>query len=601
MDPRVERILKNELRPFYKNLNSLGSPVYSTKCYIDKTLFKDHILQEGVKNKLRNIKKNCPQPKNILEEYMYLKRLAFIKSDKCKVELNIDISGNGDVPVYLLTCNFKIRNIDTLDKIADVVSNMDDEEFYDSITVAELDTSEQNITQIISSYDSKESESFYIYHIIVGNPIENITEIGDIIENKNLIVSEPFSPYSHKRLYKYKSAKIDEYEKLYKNNKSNIVFYYLDPLFESRINDDDELQFKNEIKYNINFYNIENGISYQSYLQNGNLTNDVFHINQSHNNLLQSQGLQNSDQSELNNIGEINNNIYSPLINNNPNIPQNNPYLYQGNLSNNNYNDNTYFTTPPLSPNNTMNYSYDDNMNIDFTTLPSSPNNSIDNNYNDDINLSFLTPPSSPNNTMNNPYNGDINFGFLTPPSSPNNTMNNYYNGDINLGFKPPPSSPNNSIDNNYNSDINFNFTTPLSPNNTNYTMDNNYNGDINFNYTTLPLLLNTDINNGINNNLYLDFLKLLPLLPNTDINNGINNNLYFDFLKLLPNFNIEDYYNNRFQLNGNEILNLQQYYQNIIFIKQCLQQYLSIIKSYQNPYIYYLYNYLSYLQQFQQ
>ena len=554
MDPRVERILKNELRLFYKNLNSLGSPVYSTKCYIDKTLFKDHILQEGVKNKLRNIKKNCPQPKNILEEYMYLKRLAFIKSDKCKVELNIDISGNGDVPVYLLTCNFKIRNIDTLDKIADVVSNMDDEEFYDSITVAELDTSEQNITQIISSYDSKESESFYIYHIIVGNPIENITEIGDIIENKNLIVSEPFSPYSHKRLYKYKSAKIDEYEKLYKNNKSNIVFYYLDPLFESRINDDDELQFKNEIKYNINFFNTKTDNSYQSSLQN--FTSNFFHINQDNNISLQFQGLQNSDQSDINNIGEINNNIYSLLINNNPNIPQNGPYLYQGNLSNNNYNDNIdfYFITPPLSPNNTMNYSYDDNMNIDFTTLPSSPNNSIDNNYNDDINLSFLTPPSSPNNTMNN-----------------------YYNGDINLGFKPPPSSPNNSIDNNYNSDINFNFTTPLSPNNTNYTMDNNYNGDINFNYTTLPLLLNTDINNGI------------------------NNNLYFDFLKLLPNFNIEDYYNNRFQLNGNEILNLQQYYQNIIFIKQCLQQYLSIIKSYQNPYIYYLYNYLSYLQQFQQ
>jgi len=479
MDPRVERILKNELRLFYKNLNSLGWPVYSTECYINKTLFKNHKLQEGIKNKLRKIKKNCPQPKNILEEDMYLKRIPFIKSNKCKVELNIDISGNGDV-VYFLKCNFKIRNIDTLDKIADVVSNMDDEEFYDSITVVELNTSEQSIKQIISSYDSKKSESFYIYHIIKGSPIENITEIGDRIENKNLIVSEPFSPYSHKRLYKYKSAKIYDYEKLYKNNKSNIVFYYLDPLFESRINDDDELQFKNEIKYNINFFNTKTDNSYQSSLQN--FTSNFFHINQDNNISLQFQGLQNSDQSDINNIGEINNNIYSLLINNNPNIPQNGPYLYQGNLSNNNYNDNIdfYFITPPLSPNNTMNYSYDDNMNIDFTTPPSSPNNSIDNNYNVDINLGFTTPPSSPNNTMNYSYIPDINLGFTTPPSSPNNTMNYSYDDNMNIDFTTLPSSPNNSIDNNYNVDINLDFTTPPSP--------------------------NENIYNEIDSNLYFDF-----------------------------------------------------------------------------------------------
>jgi len=347
--PRVERILKDKVRHFYKNYKSVW-PVYSTDFYIDKTLIKEHKLQEGIKKKLINIKKNCPHPKTISKEDIYLKFLPFIKSDGCTVELNIDIPGLIGVPFYLLICNFKKRSIDTLDKIADIINEMNDDEYYNSITVNELNTSEQIIKKKISSYDSTKSESFYIYQIIIGNPLETF------------IVSEPFSPYSHKRLHKVNAAKIDEYEKLYKNDKSNIVIYYLNSLFESGINNDDELQFKNEIKYKIKFYNIENDISYQSCLQNGNLTNDAFPINQSYNNLLQFQEQHNYNQSNINNID-------FPLINSNPF-----PSMYPENFSNDIYvnnemNDVINHTISPLSLNNDVLLQYQGSQDLNQNNI----------------------------------------------------------------------------------------------------------------------------------------------------------------------------------------------------------------------------------------
>jgi len=380
-----ERILKNEIRLLYFLHDLLGWPVYSTKCYINKQIFKNNC---NTIRKLRNMKESLIQSNvSYRNNVIHLKRIPYLESNNNEVALFIDISGNCDEPVFLLICKFKKRNVDTMDEIAKNVNGMKDEEFYNSITVIKLNKSKHNITQIISSYDSTESESFYIYHIIEGNPLENSTVIGNMIVSENLIVSEPFSPYSQRRLYRNNPAKVDEYYYLHLSGESGIVNYYINPIFKERINNEDELQINNEMKFDINFYHFGSQFSLQNFNSNFSPINNYSLNSITENNIDNLEEQQSIINNNLNSYQSIN---FS--------MPPENLLSYRNQIDNNVMND-------------AINY---------FASLLSSYNNVNDNN-NNDINSNFTNQPLSLNNNISNGYSNNLYFNSFPLLSNFNN------------------------------------------------------------------------------------------------------------------------------------------------------------------------------------
>jgi len=434
MDPVIEIILKNKLRLFYYCLyclNELESPICSTKCYTNKELFKNN---SSTIKKLRTMKENDIGPfAPFRSNNMYLKRIPFPESKNKEVKINVDISGNGNEPAYLLKCNFKKRNIETLNEIAKIVMDMNVEEYYQSISVIKLEASKKKITQTIPTYDSTESESFFIYHIIEGNPLKNLIKtIEGLIFSKNLIISEPepFSPISLRRLYRNNPAKVDEYYDLSLTNESNIITYYINPIFKERINNEDILKINNEIKFDIKFYHFPFQYSLQNFKSNFfPIVNYTFNpvTPNNMNNFIEQQSFMT--------------NIY-------PNVLQNgNPFMYPVTLLNNNQiNNNVLNVTPLTFPNNNINYNYYNKLNNNYQNPLLSPNNRNNSSKNSNISA----PPLLPNNMT---YNG-INNNFNSLQPSPNYNHIDHYkkinfqsNGNGTLGFHQRPQNMDSTLD----------------------------------------------------------------------------------------------------------------------------------------------------------
>ncbi|OUM59795.1 hypothetical protein PIROE2DRAFT_14594 [Piromyces sp. E2] len=262
-----EKILKDKVRLYYKNYNFLGY-MKCAECYIDKRIFCKHVSQRKVQNKLKKMKEKLHDPIVFNDpEITYLKRLPFKESKKRIVKLNIEIPEH--------------------DRISTIVNGMSNEKFYNSISkVIELPQKpDQILTQEIQSYDQNEKNNFIIYHLIEYDELKgyNISEPFSTISYKRLYKGNPIKS-SNKRLYKgnpvkgsnkrlYKGnpvnsskgnpAKVDKYYNLYLQGKSNIIFYYLESIFEKRNTPNEELKFKKEIKFNIKFFNLETLNKYQ--------------------------------------------------------------------------------------------------------------------------------------------------------------------------------------------------------------------------------------------------------------------------------------------------------------------------------------------------
>ncbi|ORX43238.1 hypothetical protein BCR36DRAFT_415648 [Piromyces finnis] len=242
-------IIKSIVKLFYNNINmieSINNDCF-VNCYINKKLFNNHKSQNDIKDNLLTMRNECKNKENIPNENKFLKYIAFKTSNKEReVELNIEINERqSENKFYLLKCKFATKKDETLNKIAQKIKDLSDEDFRNSIDISELNLSENNkIKTTISSNNQFQSECFYIYHIIMVKYLE-------------IYIGYPFSTISTKRGIrgtKDKPSKIYKFLELYKKKESNELIYYLDSFI-----DYDESQtkytFKDEIKYKIELYN----------------------------------------------------------------------------------------------------------------------------------------------------------------------------------------------------------------------------------------------------------------------------------------------------------------------------------------------------------
>jgi len=380
-----DEILKDEIKNFYNNIYTISRVCCSADCSIDKILFKNHKSQIDVQNTIRDMKKKCKNRKNLNNncQNIYLKRIPFIDSDKNKmVKIHIDIHSfmNGEYSPYLLTCSFATKCDDTLTKIGGKIGKMTEEQFYGSIKVSKLDQSEQEIP----SNDQRKSGSFYIFHIIVKDSMGN------------LFVSEPFSTISFKRLCKGSKgspSKIENFFNFYKEGKSNEIFYYFDSIFE---NDNNNLNFKKETIFKIDFYNCKIPLvdTFIPVNQNNSLLDPLSYINQNYNyQPLMNDNIFNVSQSFMNDI----------FLNASQNIdPSSNFFDY-------------------LNINGKMNMNFNNLIQPQSSFKNVNCNNSNNNCGGNDCNTIPLTPPPSPNNNLNlQVINSDISLN-----------ENNFYNQDF--------------------------------------------------------------------------------------------------------------------------------------------------------------------------
>ncbi|ORX43239.1 hypothetical protein BCR36DRAFT_415649 [Piromyces finnis] len=395
MNSTSTALIVNELRLFYKHIYSLNSLNeaeidYSVNCFIDVNLFRNHKLQSENKNKLMKMRIDCTDPKNILNENRFLKYIPFKKSEKIdednfEVELTVEEALNqpkqSRKDMYLLKCNFSTRNDETLYEIAQKVERLY-ENFINFIKITKLDSFKENKVKV--RIPSK-SNCYFIYHIVTIDQKESIMNIN---------ISHPFTNISDKRGIRGTTNDHSRIEKMFESyikGENNEILYYLDSYFEyvnsQNNNSQKKYVFKNEVKFNIKFYN--------------------FHTN-------------------------------------NLNSPSSPNYDY---LDSNNSNENSFstFITPPSSPKGDVNQN--DSLSLQSLNNDNSLNSPILT-QTIDVHLNNLTPPSSPNNnyyfndqTKNN-YLSQQNI-HLYPNNSTQPSLNNYLQNNVH-----PPTQNNNFYSN---------------------------------------------------------------------------------------------------------------------------------------------------------